>query len=219
MLVVGREGWHGGVIGIVAGKLAELFFRPAVVMRLSEGRYHGSARSIPGYNLAEAIELLGDDLVHGGGHAMAAGLSCAEDDLPMVRRRLNDLADRWLTEEDLTPRVPVELQLDAGDISMSLAREIARLAPFGEGNREPILMTGAVSLTDIRAIGAAGNHFKARLVGMDEPASVVGWGMGEEARVLDPSRLYRICYNLRTSCYKGTERIDLVLQDAPVEDV
>lgn len=218
VLVVAREGWHAGVIGIVAGKLAELFFKPAFVLTRTDDRFHGSGRSIPGYNLAAAIGLLGDDLVQGGGHAMAAGISFEAANLEQVRKKLNDLANRWLTEEDLVPKVPIELELDPSGITLQLAQDIARLAPFGEGNREPVLATRRVKLTDIRAMGSSGNHLSAQLVGTTEAARIVGWGMGEHSAALDPTRLYRICYNLRIDSFRGTDRVTLVLQDRPVED-
>ena len=217
VLIVGREGWHPGVIGIVAGRLAEDFYRPAIVFTVKDGAYHGSGRSIPGFNLAKAIEEIGSDLVHGGGHAMAAGISFSTDSLQVVREKFNRLADQWLTEEDLSPSIQVELEVDSDEISIDLGREIGRFAPFGEGNRQPMLMSTGVRFVDIRTMGSNGKHLRARVSGKRSPVSVIGWGMGEDAGRLNPSVDYNICYNLSVSRFNGTERVELILQDAPQE--
>lgn len=217
VIVVEGEDWHPGVIGIVAGKIAERYHRPAFVLAPVDSLYTGSARSIPGFNLAEAIESLGKNLVEGGGHAMAAGVKIRPENLERFRESVNSLARKWLAPEDLMPSIIIEAIVDAKEIDLEICREISRLAPFGEGNEEPILMSENVRLENIRAIGSEGQHLKAETVSRWGTLSVLGWGMGRLADVLDSTRDYKICYNLKTGCFNGSEGVDLILQDAPRE--
>ena len=215
VLVVGREGWHPGVIGIVAGKLVETFYRPAVVLTLRDGHWHGSARGIPGFHWARALEELGDDLVKGGGHAMAAGLSLPRERLSDFRVAVNELARRWLRPSDLQPRLEVEAQVPADQLTFELASEIARLAPFGEGNPEPLLMSSGVRLSGVRCVGEGGRHLRAELRGAPQPVSVIGFGMGDAVSALPEDRSFKICYNLRVNSFNGSGRAEIVLRDLP----
>jgi single-stranded-DNA-specific exonuclease len=215
VLVVGREGWHPGVIGIVAGKLVETFYRPAVVLTLRDGHWHGSARGIPGFHWARALEELGEDLVRGGGHAMAAGLSLPRERLREFRVAVNELAQQWLSPADLQPRLEVEAEVPVEQLSFQLAQEVVRLAPFGEGNPEPVLMSSRVRLDNVRCVGEGGRHLRAELRGAPGPVSVVGFGMGDAVSSLSGDRLFKICYNLRVSAYNGSGRAEIVLRDLP----
>jgi len=217
VLVVGGEGWHPGVVGIVAAKLVDTFWRPAVVLCRSNGEWHGSGRSIPGFDLGRAIEALGSDIVNGGGHAMAAGLACPADRLEEMRRGLNELASEWLSEEDLTPTVEIEQEIGLQDIGMELACEIGRLEPYGEGNPQPVFTTSGVRLTNAGTMGSDGAHFRAALEGVSTPHRVIGWRMGELAATLGTSGVYNICYTLKMHSYNGTDSVDVVLCDAPTE--
>lgn len=217
VIVVGGAGWHPGVVGIVAGKLTDLFYRPALVLHADDGMYRGSARSIEGFSLARALDEL-RPLVSGGGHAMAAGLSFPAESLTDVRKRLNDLAQEWLEEEDLVPRIDVEMEVDASDVSTGLAREIESLAPFGEGNPEPVFVTRGIALTEVKRMGGDQRHLRASVAGTKGQVQVVGFGMGEAADWLDSTRKYGICYNLRMDRYNGGERLQLMLLDAPCEE-
>lgn len=217
VIVVEGENWNPGVIGIVAGKIAERYHRPAFVLAPVDSLYTGSARSIPGFNLAEAIDSLGKNLVEGGGHAMAAGVKIRPENLERFRERVNSLAGEWLTPEDLIPSIDIEAKIDAGDIDLQVCKEISQLAPFGEGNEEPILISEGVRLENIRCIGSDGQHLKAEISSRWGRLSVFGWGMGDLCDMLDSTRDYKICYNLKTNCFNGSEGVDLILQDAPRE--
>ncbi len=214
VIIVGKDGWHAGIIGIVAGKIADMFYRPTIVLHPEDGIWRGSARSIEGFSLAEALDEL-DPLVTGGGHAMAAGMRFAADSLEEVRKGFNALADAWLTEEDLVPRLDIEMELGINDAELALAYEIEKLAPFGVGNPEPLFVTRGARLADVRTMGADQQHFRASLAGTGAPVAVVGFGMGGEAKDLDPARTYAICYNLRVSRFNGREQAELILQDIP----
>ncbi len=209
LLAVGDD-WHPGVVGIVAGNLVDSFYRPTIVASIKDGMCHGSARSIPGFNLAHAIEQIG------GGHARAAGLSFALNDLSRVQNALNELAADWLTEEQLMPSIDIEMLLDLDDLLTPLPHEIFRLAPFGEANPEPIFMSGGVRFTNVRCVGNDSRHMKADIAGY--PVSLIGWGMGKIAGALKSTQSYQICYNLKINRFNGNERVELVLQDVPVEE-
>jgi single-stranded-DNA-specific exonuclease len=151
VIVVAKEDWTPGVIGLAAGKIAERFFRPTFVLTREEGgsKWKGSARSIPGFNLASVIYEL-RDILDGGGHAGAAGCSVSDEHLGEMRIRLEQLARLHLTPADLVPSVSVDLIAKGTELNENVLRDLERLQPFGRGNPEPIFLVNGVTLTSIR---------------------------------------------------------------------
>ncbi len=139
VIVVGNEGWHSGIVGLVASKLVDLYHRPAYVMFFNPdtGMARGSARSIPGFNLAESIRSL-YPLVEGGGHAAAAGFSARLDQVAEVSEAFNRYAKEHLTDEDLIPVVDVDAAVDGDEVTYESVDALQRLAPFGNGNPTPV---------------------------------------------------------------------------------
>jgi len=148
VLVVAGEGWHRGVIGIVASKLVDAFHRPAIVISTDGDLAHGSCRSIPSFNMLAALESCGELMTKFGGHKQAAGLTIESANIRGLRARVNDYADNRLGPDDLRPRLWIDGALAFRSIDEKVISELAMLAPFGAGNPCPIFRTSRVEIVD-----------------------------------------------------------------------
>jgi len=148
VIVVSGEGWHRGVIGIVASKLVDAFHRPAIVISTDGDVAHGSCRSIPSFNMLGALESCGDAMIKFGGHKQAAGLTMDASRIRELRRRVNDHADERLAPDDLRPRLWIDGALPLGQISEQVTSELVALAPFGAGNPNPMFRASRVEVVD-----------------------------------------------------------------------
>ena len=148
VIVVAGEGWHRGVIGIVASKLVDAFHRPAIVVSVDGDVAHGSCRSIPSFNMLGALESCGELMTKFGGHKQAAGLTMEASRIRDLRARVNDYADQCLGPDDLRPRLWIDGALTFRSISSQVASELASLAPFGAGNPNPVFRTSGVEIVD-----------------------------------------------------------------------
>jgi single-stranded-DNA-specific exonuclease len=148
VIVVAGEGWHRGVIGIVASKLVDAFHRPAIVISTDGDVAHGSCRSIPSFNMLAALESCDEVMMKFGGHKQAAGLTMASDRVRELRARVNDYADGCLQPDDLRPRIWIDGALGFRSIDDRIASELTSLAPFGAGNPRPIFRASGVEIVD-----------------------------------------------------------------------
>jgi single-stranded-DNA-specific exonuclease len=148
VIVVAGEGWHRGVIGIVASKLVDHFHRPAIVLSIDGDVAHGSCRSIPSFNMLGALESCADAMIKFGGHKQAAGLTMDASRIRELRRRVNDHADERLAPDDLRPRLWIDGALALGQISEQVTSELVALAPFGAGNPNPMFRASRVEVVD-----------------------------------------------------------------------
>jgi single-stranded-DNA-specific exonuclease len=148
VIVVAGDGWHRGVIGIVASKLVDAFHRPAIVLSIDGDVAHGSCRSIPSFNMLAALESCADAMIKFGGHKQAAGLTMEAARVRELRARVNDFADERLGPDDLRPRLWIDGSLAFKAISSQVASELTTLAPFGAGNPCPVFRTNGVEVID-----------------------------------------------------------------------
>ena len=148
VIVVAGEGWHRGVIGIVASKLVDAFHRPAIVISMDGGIAHGSCRSIPSFNMLAALESCPEIMIKFGGHKQAAGLTIESTRIRELRARVNAYADDRLEPDDLRPRIWIDGALDFRAISEQVAADLTTLAPFGAGNPRPIFRASRVEVVD-----------------------------------------------------------------------
>jgi single-stranded-DNA-specific exonuclease len=148
VIVVAGEGWHRGVIGIVASKLVDTFSRPAIVLSTDGGVAHGSCRSIPSFNMLGALESCAPLMMKFGGHKQAAGLTIETSRIRELRAQVNDYADRCLGPDDLRPRLWIDGAITFRGISAQVASEIVALAPFGTGNPCPLFRANRVEIID-----------------------------------------------------------------------
>lgn len=220
VLVIAKEGWNPGVIGIVASRLVEKFYRPTIVLciDMEKGVAKGSARSIQGFDLFENLSTCRDILPHFGGHAMAAGMTLKIEDVEILRNRLNNLASEILTEEDFTPLMNVDITCSLVDVSVAAIEEMLQLAPFGVGNPKPLVCLEEVSLQQIRKIGSQMNHLKIIFEKEGQVLDAVGFGYGYLADEISPLSTVKVVGELSINEWNGFRKPQLMLKDAAVEE-
>ena len=194
-LVLAGEGWHPGVLGIVASRIVERFHRPTVVIGLNQGAGKGSARSIRGFPMVEGFRLCADSLEKFGGHEFAGGLSIKSECLERFTEAFENAARQLLCAEDLMPRLEIDAQLDFSELSLPLLRELKILEPYGIGNPEPLFMTVNAEVCE-RKVFTAGIRYRLRQGG--RVVSGVIFGAGDTFPGVPGERIdvaYRLCEN------------------------
>ncbi len=213
VIVLAYPGWPGGIVGIAAARIVERYGKPAILLSISEdGLARGSARSVNGVHITEAIAAQKDLLTNYGGHPMAAGLGMRAEHLPEFRRRLAKTVEKMLGEaiyEEGDLRIDGWLGL--GDISLDLTTQIERLAPFGPGNEKLVLATRGLALEGAAPIGRGGEHVKLTVSdAAGRKQQVLWWGGGSEDL---PSGKFDLAYTLRASDFRGQRQVSVELVD------
>mgnify|MGYP001308325415 CR=1 FL=1 len=213
ILVVAGEGWHRGVIGIVASKLVDAFHRPAIVLSIDGDTAHGSCRSIHAFDMLGALERCAGLLTRFGGHRQAAGLTLEAAQIRRLRLAVNEVADESLGPDDLMPRLRIDADLGFKAISGSVAAGIASLAPFGAGNPRPVFATRGVEIVDgPRALKE--RHLKMTLRQDGRLFRAVAWRAAERRGYLDEHRrAVDIAFSLEQNQYNGEAYVELTLAD------
>jgi len=217
--VIAGDGWHRGVIGLAASKVAERLNRPCVVISLDGDVGHGSARSIEAYHLFDGLTACRDLLDKFGGHSHAAGLSIRRECIPEFRRRLNEHAAACLTQEDLTPMLSIDAEIAAGALGFQLSQDLSALEPFGAGNPRPVFVTrGFRVLSDPQIIKE--QHLKLRLAGAhNRPIEAIWWrGIEEVEQTPTPNQRIDLAYELEANRWNGDIRLQLNVKDMRVAE-
>jgi single-stranded-DNA-specific exonuclease len=215
VIVVAGDGWHRGVIGLAASKIADRLQRPAVVISLDEeGLGHGSARSGDGFHMLDALTGCADILEGFGGHAHAAGLAVRRENVAELRRRLNEHASRVACEGDGgVPCLEYDLELPAEDLSLDLCAELEALEPFGAGWPKPVFVTRG-----LRVVGEPrvlkGRHLKFGVLAAGRTHDCIWWGGAErDAATPGPGASIELAYSVEANCWNGQTRLQLVVED------
>jgi single-stranded-DNA-specific exonuclease len=213
ILVVAGDGWHRGVIGIVASKLVEAFHRPAIVLSVEDGVAQGSCRSIPGFNMLGALERCAHLLVRFGGHKQAAGLALEADRIRELRAAVNAVADETLGPEDLMPRLSIDADLAFRGITGAVAAGVASLAPFGAGNPRPVFAARRVEIIDgPRKLKE--RHLKMSLKQDGRIFRAVAWRAADRHEYLtDHKAALDVAFSLEQNQYNGETYVELTLAD------
>ncbi|HRZ39693.1 MAG TPA: DHHA1 domain-containing protein, partial [Candidatus Omnitrophota bacterium] len=212
VIVLVKEGWHKGVLGIVASKIVETFYRPAVIVTLENGVATGSARSIDGFHLHEALTSCSDVLEDFGGHRLAAGLTFRQEHTDELRRRLNDYAQSFLKPEDLTPVLLVDAEVPLRDLTVDLVNRIDLLEPYGEGNRPPVFCTRNLTVKS-HPMCLAKETLKFWVSDGETTLSVVGFGMGKFKNDLALNQVIDVAYELAIDDWNKEPTAQLRLKD------
>ena len=219
VLVLAQPGWHSGVIGIIAGKLAEEFNKPAIVFSVEEELSQGSARSIPEINMFETLKGMEDLLVSFGGHSQAAGLKIMTDRLDQFRERLAKAV--WEALDGHPPRRKLRLDAEVrlADLNEAAVRDMERLAPFGSGNPQPLLMARDVEIIgQPKRMGSDGQHISFFVRDSGVSLRVVGFSFPQEyISLLERGRLCDIVFEPRTNHWNGSTSVELFLKDIAFE--
>ena len=214
VLVVAGDGWHRGVIGIVASKLVDAFHRPAIVLSVEGEVAHGSCRSIPCFDMLGALERCAPLLVRFGGHKQAAGLALEAAEIKRFRTAINAVADETLGPEDLMPRLRIDADLAFRGITGGVASEVAALAPFGAGNPRPVFAARRVEIIDgPRTLKE--RHLKMALRQEGRIFRAIAWRAAERHDYLAEHRAaLDVAFSLEQNQYNGETFVELTLADA-----
>lgn len=218
-LVVSRSSWAGGMVGLVAGRLRERFWRPVVVIGIdpTTGEGRGSARSIEAFNIFAAVDSCSGFLIEYGGHHQAAGLSIAADSVKGFAQRMNEIAKGCLTEEDMTPSLEVAMEIDTSILNSALVREIESLAPFGHDNDVPMFVSRGLPIANMTRMGQDGKHlkiqFRAEGVNYNNMIDALWWNQGEFADTLASFSSLDVCYTMEINEFRGERKIQFIIKD------
>lgn len=215
VIVLHNENWHAGVIGIVASRISDRFYRPTILVSIKDGIGRGSGRSIQGFHLFEALMDCGDLLREYGGHRYACGLTVLEENLARFKNTINDIADGVLTGEDLVPRLDIDMDIALSSLDHKLLEDLSELEPFGEHNPRPVFCSKNLRLTrPLRVI--KGEHIKLWVTDGVKNFEAIGFGLAKEediASALKRSPEIDIAYTVSLNTWQGLDSIQLNIED------
>jgi single-stranded-DNA-specific exonuclease len=215
IVMLDSEGYPAGLVGLVAAKLVDELARPVLMLERGPETSRGSARSLPGFNIFEALTSCDDLFVRYGGHSAAAGFTIATERLPELEARLLDYAEAHLPDEMLTPALEIDADVPLGALSWALLEQIAVLEPFGQSNPQPVLLSRRVRVISSRATGAEGQHLKLRLDdGAGGPSyDAIAFRLGQLAPHFAKPRVIDIAYTLEANEWNGSRNLQLNIKD------
>jgi len=212
-LVLDQQGWHQGVIGIVASRLVNRYYRPVVLIAVADGIGKGSARTPDGFDLYEGLRGCAQYLEKFGGHRAAAGITLRAENIPAFRRDFERIVYHKTTPEDFVPKLSIDAEISASDVSVQLADDLEALAPFGTGNPEPLFMLSDVDVLSARVVGT--HHLQMRLRPstnvQTRPFDSILFNSGADKP--PPERFQRIACHIRWNRWRDRKSIQLVVKD------
>jgi len=215
--LVFNSSWHKGVVGIVASRLVEAFYKPTIVLTKSNGFITGSARSIPGFDLYDAIEHCSEYLENFGGHMYAAGLTLKEENLAAFSEKFEKYVASKITEDLMTPIVKIDTPLEFKQITPKFFRVLKQFQPFGPGNLSPVFITENVyDNGNGRLVGSGNGHMKLELIQEDEPyhsISAIAFNRSEYFENIHSGNPVDICYSIAENYFRGLANLQLRIKD------
>ena len=211
--VISHPNWHEGIIGLVAARLMEIHNKPMIVISQGETFSKGSARSVAGFNIVEAISKSSNLVLNVGGHPMAAGFTIETCHIQSFSDSINYYAKGKLSVESLARKLSIECELQLDDISRNTLEIIDEFEPFGVGNREPLFLTKGMLVEDVRCVGQKNDHLKLQIDGF----SAIGFNMGEFRSQIRPGYSVDAVYTLAEDRYNGNNAIQLKLRDLKIK--
>jgi single-stranded-DNA-specific exonuclease len=213
ILVLDKEGWHPGVIGIVASRIAEKYYRPTVMIATDNGKGRGSARSIPGFDMYQALSRCRHCMLAFGGHKYAAGLSLEADKIPAFRESMTAVADEMLNPELLVPKLWIDSELRFKDIDATFLKLLRLLGPFGPQNMRPVFLS-----TDLQVVGTptvvGKNHLKFKVRQDDKVMHGIGFNLGDLSYRVNPGEKgVQMVYSIEENEWEGRKTLQLRVKD------
>ncbi len=209
-IVLSHSSWHQGVIGIVASRLVETFYRPVFLFSLNDTIAKGSARSIPPFHIYKGISACSELLLGYGGHSQAAGLKLLIDNLPAFKEKINSIVEESITPDDLIPTLEIDAGVRLSEINFDLINELALLEPFGESNKEPVLGAKGVEIMDYRIVG--NGHLKMMTRQKNTNIDAIGFSMGKLIEMLEGANTFDIVFTPSMNEWNGTKSLQLNLK-------
>ena len=215
IIILLGETWHLGIVGLLAGKLADTYSRPVAVCTEArgDGTYSGSARSIPAYDISAGISSCAEHLTVFGGHRQAAGFSMQAESYEAFCVALRDHANTYISDPDLQPRLQIDLMLRPDDICRQTLEALSPLEPFGTGHQAPVFGARNCEVVSCSRIGRQGGHLKMELKVGGERRSALWWNQGEAAAQVRPGQQIAAAFELQVDSYSGNDAVQMVLRD------
>ena len=214
--VLFKPDWNKGVIGIVASRVIESFYRPTVILTASQGLAAGSARSVDGFDLYKAIESCSDLLENFGGHMYAAGLTIKEDNIPLFKEKFEAYVRENILPEQLIPSIWIDAEIRLKDITAQLYRILKQFEPFGPGNMKPLFVTRRVmDYGTSKVVGKDKDHLKLELIEECSGSIVqgIGFSMGKFIHEIKSGSPFDICYTIEENSFNGNVSLQILLKD------
>ena len=212
-IVLRGEDWHKGVVGIVASRMVEQFYKPTIVFSLNDGMYTGSARSVKNFDIHEAIQSCSEFVDQFGGHKYAAGLSVKLENFEAFAEAFEKVVANTITENSLTPEIEYDLELELQDINENMMKLVAQMAPFGPGNSVPIFKTNNVKAQNTARV-LKDKHLKLQLSGNTRHSfDAIGFGLAEHYHTVSNGNIFNACYSIEENNYNGRISVQLRLRD------
>lgn len=219
--VLFKKDWHKGVIGIVASRVIESYYRPTIILTESNGMATGSARSVSGFDVYDAIDACSDLLDQFGGHMYAAGMSMKVENVAAFTQKFEEVVSSQITEEQLTPQINIDSVLKLGQINAKFNGILKQFDPSGPNNMRPVFMSENVFMTgNSRKIGGDKTHLRLEVFqeeNSDLKFNCIGFGLGEILDELDEGMPFSIVYNIEENHWRGTTTLQLNLKDIKVK--
>ncbi len=213
VIVLASENFHPGVVGIVASRLVDKFYRPVILIAMKDGQGKGSARSIPCFNIFKAMTECSEFLGQFGGHAYAAGLNIDAGKLDDFKKAMNEVGHRYMTPDLLVPELLIDSTLNLREIDRKLFDAMQKLAPFGTGNPAPVFMSTGVTAQNLRMIGKEKNHAKFRAAQDGRAIEAIGFNLAGAFRTIAKDDLIDIVYEIDINEWNGKETLQLKTLD------
>ena len=218
--VVYSETWHKGVIGIVASRLIETYYRPTLVFTKSGDRYAASARSVKGFDVYNAIEQCSEFVEQFGGHKYAAGLTLLPENYEKFKLKFEQVVKNTMPEELKTPQLSINSEIELSDISPKIFRILKQFAPFGPLNMHPVFMSSGLRDNGYgKQVGADKNHLKLNiLAGTDQKTyNAIGFGLGDKLQLIGNGKSFKAAFTIDENHWNGTTSLQLMLKDLQEE--
>ncbi|MBU3956665.1 single-stranded-DNA-specific exonuclease RecJ [Patescibacteria group bacterium] len=214
LIFVYHKSYEHGVIGLVANSLKDEFYRPAIVLAPRKDHWVGSARSIDGFSIVEAIRELKDIIGDHGGHPKAAGFNVSSKKLKEVKKRLIERAEESLDKSKLVPKIKIEAGVELTDLNLALYQQLEKFAPFGINNSQPVFSSRQVRISNLKRVGADNQHLKLRVNGFE----AIAFGKGELLPQLSWEKPIDIAYNFSLNKWNSRKKLELRIKDIKKTD-
>ena len=212
LIFAGDENFHPGIVGLVASRLVEEYYRPAIIFQRDDEQSRASCRSIPEFNIAHALDECADLLIRHGGHAMAAGFTVDNRNIDVLHERLTQFAAATFDGQNLRPTLRIDHELDLDDLSADLVESMEILEPTGQKNPAAIFMSQGLKVSDCRTVGKEGKHLKLKFGRHGKaPIDAIGFGLGDWAK--KRPQLIDAAYHLEINEWNGNRRLQMRLLD------
>jgi single-stranded-DNA-specific exonuclease len=214
--VIAGEGWHRGVIGIVASRIVERIHRPTIIISVENGLGHGSGRSIRTFHLLDCLTSCADLFERFGGHSHAAGIVVRADRIEELRRRLNEYARRALTRDDLIPVIETDCEIQLRQTTLELTEELSHLEPYGPGNPQPVFEAHGVQIVQAPRVMKE-KHLKFRALQGSKWIDCVWWGQSERAAEIFPGDRVSLAFTISENTFNDNTQVQITVRDLKIE--